>query len=149
MTVNVPQKVFGCREGRKKRKFFCHVCEAVFESEYEIPYRERVTARPLDYWRTDHGYVAKCQYCLNYAVGCNPPIECYANEKEEHTMQVSYNGFTGELVKLERKSVFYVPGGSGIEYELSIYDTDKKATISFNGVKLSDVKFLGGKVSFE
>lgn len=61
----------------------------------------------------------------------------------ELTVKVSYNGFTGELVKLER--AFCNRGF----YELSIWDAEKKVTHSFSGVNLKDVKFLGGSVSFE
>lgn len=57
-------------------------------------------------------------------------------------MQVSYNGFTGELVKLERHTVYCY-------YDLSIYDSEKQVTHSFTGVNLEDVKFLGGEVSFK
>lgn len=60
------------------------------------------------------------------------------DEKEATTMQVTYNGFTGELVKLERETI-----GSYTLYILSIYDSEKQVTHSFTGVKLEDVKFLG------
>lgn len=68
-------------------------------------------------------------------------------EKEAATMQVSYNGFTGELVKLETKMVdglFYTSANT----YLVIYDSEKHVTHSFTGVKLEDVKFLGGVVAF-
>lgn len=65
-------------------------------------------------------------------------------EKEATTMQVSYSGFTGELDKLERGYLTSV----GIVYDISIYDSDKKCTHSFTGIKLEDVKFLDGAVSF-
>lgn len=68
-------------------------------------------------------------------------------------MQVSYNGFTGELVKLEKE-----PGMIGltddgkvyarVSYELSIYDSEKQVTHLFTGVKLEDVEFMGWVVSF-
>ena len=71
-------------------------------------------------------------------------------------MKVSYNGFIGELVKLERSPVanviFSVGTGDTVnswKYKLSIWDSDKKATISFDGVKLENVKFIGGAVTFE
>lgn len=70
-------------------------------------------------------------------------------KKEEHTMKVSYNGFTGELVKLERKPDMKMFNSHiGYIYDLSIYDSGKQVTHSFAGVKLEDVKFLGGAVSF-
>jgi len=34
-------------------------------------------------------------------------------------------------------------------YDLSIYDSEKKATHSFTGVKLENVKFLGVSVIFD
>lgn len=87
-------------------------------------------------------------------------------QKETHamsTLKAEYNGFTGELVKLERKegaitedvgevhtiNAIYRLQKATIRYDLSIYDAEKKATISFDGVKLKDIKFLGGAVSFE
>lgn len=60
-------------------------------------------------------------------------------------MQVTYNGFTGELVKLERKPQ---PMFERYLYDFSIYDSEKQVTHSFVGVKLEDVKFLGGAVAF-
>lgn len=79
----------------------------------------------------------------------------WAEKEEAHTMKVSYNGFTGELVKLEKKPT----GGYKLSpydnerhpvfgYDLSIYDSEKKVTHSFDGVKLEDITFLGGVVSF-
>jgi len=76
-------------------------------------------------------------------------------EKEATTMQVTYNGFTGEMVKLEKKETgaykitpydMYKRPVYG--YDLSIYDSEKQVTHSFTGVKLEDVKFLGGAVTF-
>lgn len=82
--------------------------------------------------------------------------------KENNDMKVFYNGFTGELVKLERKvntrtetlncinAVYTVcDGKESLYYNLSIYDSEKNVTHSFENVKLSDVKFIGGAVSFE
>ena len=59
-------------------------------------------------------------------------------------MQVSYNGLTGELVKLQQ----YSCGTGRWTYELDIYDNEKKCAHLFTGVKLEDVKFLGGEVRF-
>lgn len=98
-----------------------------------------------------------CGYCKKNSAFCsyfhNIPIcgECLDDlyykrnafkEKEATTMRVTYNGFTGELVKLEK--TFCRPQS----YDLSIYDSEKQATISFTGVKLEDVKFLSGAVTF-
>lgn len=68
----------------------------------------------------------------------------YYNQKKEkkQTMKATYNGFTGELEKLERTHY------GDCRYSLSIYDDDNKVTHSFTMVKLEDVKFLGGAVSF-
>lgn len=74
-------------------------------------------------------------------------IDTYINdEKENATMKVTYNGFTGELTKLERRPspVF----SNQFIYDLSIYDSEKKVTYSFTGVKLEEVQFSGGTVSF-
>lgn len=62
-------------------------------------------------------------------------------------MKVSYNGFTGELVKLEQKRMGFA--NEIVVYDLSIYDSEKNATISFDDVKLEDVKFLGVEVLFK
>lgn len=67
---------------------------------------------------------------------------CIVEKKEATTTKVSYSGFTGELVKLERS--FCRPE----IYDLSIYDSEKQVTHSFTGVKVEDVKFLGGAVTF-
>lgn len=60
-------------------------------------------------------------------------------------MKVTYNGFTGELTKLERK--FAIPFGQ-VVYDISIYDREKKATYSFTDVGMKDVRFSCGTVSF-
>jgi len=75
-------------------------------------------------------------------------------------MKVSYNGFTGDLVKLVKlertlSGKICLPVNlSGKPYhqrfyDLSIYDNEKKVTHSFTDVKLEDVKFLGGAVVFD
>lgn len=83
------------------------------------------------------------------------PEDIRTEKKEAPTMQVTYNGFTGELVKLEKKetgrytlSPFDTEKHPVFGYDLTIYDNEKQATISFSGVKLEDVKFLGGAVTF-
>ncbi len=58
-------------------------------------------------------------------------------------MQVAYNGFTGELVKLEREDLRAF-GMKDRVYNLSIYDSEKQVTHSFAGVKQEDMKFSGG-----
>lgn len=83
-------------------------------------------------------------------------------------MKVTYNGMTGELVRLERKeyrtayvqnltigactaneiSVHQPEPKVSYLYDLTICDGKKKATISFENVNLSDVKFSGCDVSF-
>lgn len=63
-------------------------------------------------------------------------------------MQVSYKGFAGELDKLTRSDFYPRNDPCKMLYDLSIYDSEKKVTYSFTGVKLEDVKFLGGAVSF-
>lgn len=88
-------------------------------------------------------------------------------------MQVTYNDFTGELVKLERAPAitsatatstatsiatsipdvaniyaYHIKSAMDWTYCLSIYDSKKQVTHSFIGVKLEDVKFLDGTVTF-
>lgn len=68
--------------------------------------------------------------------------------REATTMQVTYNGFTGELVKLEKEPGMLGMTDDGkmyahVSYTLSIYDSEKNVTHSFTGVK-----FMGGEVSF-
>ncbi len=67
-------------------------------------------------------------------------------KKEAATMQVTYNGFTGELVKLEQHRAGFA--NEIVLYDLTLYDSEKQAAISFTGVNLEDVKFLGGAVTF-
>lgn len=63
-------------------------------------------------------------------------------------MKVSYNGFTGLLLKLEARSSELGLLAGAVSYSLDIWDAEKNVTHSFTGVKLSDVKFLGGALSF-
>lgn len=75
-------------------------------------------------------------------------------------MQVTYNGFTGDLVKLERysQSVIKVPDDDGElkitnfwigdTWDVLILDKEKAEFRHFTGVNLEDVKFLGGAVTF-
>lgn len=60
--------------------------------------------------------------------------------------KVSYNGFTGELVSLVKDYDLAKSGES--PYVLSIYDGEKRVTHTFGGVKLEDIKFMGGVVAF-
>lgn len=71
-------------------------------------------------------------------------------EKEDTTMQVSYNGFTGELVKLEATYLSPDDKESSPQstYDLTMYDRGKKVEHYFHDVMLEDVKFVGGTVSF-
>lgn len=77
-------------------------------------------------------------------------------KKEATTMQVTYNGFTGELVKLERKvidpeSIYIdsVPIKFADGYELQIFTPDNSGIVAFTGVKLKDIKISGGAVTFD
>lgn len=70
-------------------------------------------------------------------------------------MQVTYNGLTGELVKLERGEAIGCrehrlgePLRQFYDYDLSIYDSEKQVTHSFTGVKFEDMKFHGVVVTF-
>ena len=78
------------------------------------------------------------------------------NKKEAPSMQVSYKGFTGELVKLERKETFdpsvYLTGRFEEKisvYDISIYESEKQVTHSFIDAKMEDVKFIGWNISFK
>lgn len=88
-------------------------------------------------------------------------LEIYSKNKEDNHMKVSYKECTGELIKLERvvfelaNSTFDLTTNRVIahnpptyKYNLEIWDSSKECKISFTGVSLSDVKFLGGEVSF-
>lgn len=65
-------------------------------------------------------------------------------ERRSATMKVSCKGFTGELEKLEKK----IMPVHGVHYDISVYDEEKDVTYVFEDVRLEDVKFLGGAVSF-
>lgn len=81
-------------------------------------------------------------------------------ESEERKMKVSYKGFTGDLIKLEAEkssdvNFIFCDGplpvkhdGYTGKYTLELWDEEKSAKISFPGVSLKDVKFLGGEVTF-
>ena len=64
------------------------------------------------------------------------------SESEERKMKVSHKGFTGDLLKLELEKSY-----TG-KYTMELWDEEKSAKISFSGVSLNDVKFLGGEVTF-
>lgn len=64
-------------------------------------------------------------------------------KKEETDLKVSCKGAIGELVNLKREEVI-----SGFVYELEIYDKVKKVTYLFHNLKLEEIKFLDGAVSF-
>ena len=82
------------------------------------------------------------------------------SEIEEIKMKVSHKGFTGDLIKLEAEKASdcnfisrYGPitvkhAGYTWKYTLELWDEEKSAKISFSGVSLNDVKFLGGEVTF-
>ena len=63
-------------------------------------------------------------------------------KEEKPTMKATYNGFTGELVKLERTHY------GDCRYSISLCDDDKNVTYSFSCVRLEDVKFSGGVMIF-
>lgn len=87
-------------------------------------------------------YAENLVYAYNVRFGGHQEMK-----KEETTMRITYKGYTGELVKLEKvklEKTFCKPQS----YDLSIYDSEKQATISLTGVNLEDVKFSGGAVSF-
>ena len=65
-------------------------------------------------------------------------------------MQVTYNGFTGELVKLERTFTTYphIPKYATYDLVIPILKEGVCARVSFTGVKMEDVRFSGVAVSF-
>lgn len=63
-------------------------------------------------------------------------------------MKATYKGFTGRIKNLNESSFFDKENIGNVLYDLSIYDSESCATISFEGVDLKDVKFSGGEVSF-
>lgn len=95
-----------------------------------------------------------------FANAMNTPYITGSEKEEKPAMKATYNGFTGELVKLERLSISQsmsavnVISGSTINqkisrlYNLSIYDSENHVTHSFTNVKLEDVKFSGGVMTF-
>lgn len=75
----------------------------------------------------------------------------YPNQgkQEGDSMKVTYNGFTGELVKLEKYEDDKAARRGGWPlYDLAIYDSEAKAAHCFEDVKLEDVKFMGGVMTF-
>ena len=91
-----------------------------------------------------------CCDCTNQWDRQYEPEKVEITKMETHTMQVTYNGFTGELVKLERTFTTYPHVAELATYDLviSVLQTGVCAKVSFTGVKLEDVKFLGGAVTF-
>lgn len=121
----------------------------------------------FDYIRPTHGifgvpdlirveYIPWLSYADNLVYAYNVRFGNHQEmKKEKTTMQVTYNGFTGELVKLEKKETgrytvtpYDTAKHPEFGYDISIYDREKNVTHSFTGVKLEDVKFSGGAVSF-
>lgn len=65
-------------------------------------------------------------------------------------MKVTYNGFTGELVKLERTFTTYphIPKYATYDLVISILKEGVCARVSFTDVEMKDVRFSCGTVSF-
>lgn len=72
-------------------------------------------------------------------------------KKEEYTMQISYNGFTGELVKMERTFAPYPYVAKYATYDLTITVLKEGvcADVHFTGAKMEDLQFHGGAVTFD
>ncbi len=119
--------------GKCKKKYFDYLLPDIFGFSWRIP---------------------KLPYIHTSTLAENLVLKHKTKDiKKTDDMQVTYNGFTGELVKLERVSrdKSDVPIGikfDQLPFDLSIYDSQKNVTHSFTGVKLEDVKFLGGAVTF-
>ena len=119
-----------------KKKYFDYICST--PGIFGVPYLVRVDYIP---WLS---YADNLVYAYNIRFG-----EHQEMKKEETTMQITYNGFTGELVKLEQcRNEFFNPHAEKTIYDLSVYDREKRVTHHFTGVKLGDVKFLCGEVTF-
>lgn len=84
-----------------------------------------------------------CCYFSPYHPGIGIQTNTETTKKEESAMKVSCKGTIGELVNLKREEVI-----SGFVYELEIYDDVKKVTYLFHNLKLEEIKFLDGAVSF-
>ena len=69
----------------------------------------------------------------------------HQKKEEKPTMKATYNGFTGELVKLEKLERMHY---GDCRYSISLCDDDKNVTYSFSCVRLEDVKFSGGVMIF-
>lgn len=108
-------------------------------------------------------YAQEQREVFDYAIKrCDEALLKIANQMSERkvsTMKVTYNGVTGELIKLERKAtqIFsYKPDGEmktqtffvEPDFDLIIYNEEKRELRAFSNVKLSDVRFSGGEVSF-
>lgn len=88
-------------------------------------------------------------YFTRYSLRDIPEME---HKEEATTMQVTYKGFTGELVKLKRTREYENHGYGNVYsplYSISIYDRENKVTYSFNDVKKEDLKFQGVEVTFK
>lgn len=126
-------KVYSCACDKKSPS--ATLCKKCREKYFDYPFIPSV--HYIENW----SYAENLVYAYNIRFHKNEVL----HKKEATTMQATYNGVTGALVKLERKPQ---PMFERYLYDLSIYDSEKQATISFTGVKLEDVKFLCEAVSF-
>lgn len=137
-------KVYSCACDKKSPS--ATLCKKCREKYFDYPFIPSV--HYIENW----SYAENLVYAYNIRFHKNEVLQ----KKEATTMQVTYNGFTGELVKLERSYAgkFELPvglaGAANVKwlYGLSIYDSEKQVTHSFSCVKLEDVKFMDGAVSF-
>lgn len=89
----------------------------------------------------------RLSYADNLVYAYNVRFVDYQEKKKEETnMQITYKGYSGELVKLEKTKC--PPLNGAHIYDISIYDGENMCTHSFTNIKLEDVKFIGGVVSF-
>lgn len=135
------------QETTERGLYFCPSCHVAYYDEYKNEsLLKQIMEKHKEEWRE------RVRNLLEER-------ENIAKQQEEPTMKVSYNGFTGELVKLEVttniKGTLQINGADYSKevferkYNLEIYDSEKKVTHSFTNVNLKDVKFLGCSVSFE
>lgn len=64
---------------------------------------------------------------------------------EDAAMRVTYQGFTGELVRLEQTGVEECGRSVHRTYSISIADDEKKVTYSFADVDMRNVTIIGGR----
>lgn len=140
--MNLKCEICGFTE--KVDKFYACGCNEKSESAFLCQFcREKIQRIPYALPSIPIGWTF-AQY-ISWILHGTEKLANNRKEKEDTTMQVTYNGFTGELVKLEKINL---PPDIKPAYNLPIFCNEKKVIHSFSCINLEDVKFLGGAVSF-